>query len=97
MTLPSVAAPLASSRLPTTASEWVVWGAVALTCAWVLWKSVQWTIWPGEDAPDHVKRSILDDALPPAPAGDVPSPPSGPPAPLLPPAAPRSVAPKAPA
>jgi|GEM_PF-3192416 len=97
MIVPAVAAPVAYSRLPTDVAGWVVWGAVAVTCAWVLWKSVQWTIWPGEDAPDHVKRSILDDDLPRAPAGDAPPPPNGPPDPLLSSAASRSAAPKAPA
>ncbi len=23
--------------------------------------TVRWLIWPGEDAPDHIKRLILDD------------------------------------
>lgn len=63
-TLPSVASPvsgpLSMSRMPVTAEEWVVWGAVALACAWVLWKSVVWTFRPGEEADDHVKRSILE-------------------------------------
>ncbi len=68
-----------------------MWGIAALACAWVLWKSVQWTIWPGEDAPDHVKRSILDEA-----PSRPPSPPSGP---SRPPASPccarKSAAPEA--
>lgn len=60
-TLPSVQpGPLSMSRMPVTFDEWVVWGAVALACAWVLWKSVVWTFRPGEEEDDHVKRSILE-------------------------------------
>lgn len=86
-------ADLAYSRLPSDLEGWVIWGLAALSCAWVLWKSVQWTIWPGEEAPDHVKRSILDDA-PPGPTPP-PSPPSGPPTPLVSSAARKSAAPEA--
>lgn len=84
--------PLAYSRLPSDFEGWVIWTAAALACAWVLWKSVQWTIWPGEEAPDHVKRSILDD---PAPASTPPSPPNGPPTPLVSSAARKNAAPEA--
>jgi hypothetical protein len=89
---PALAA-LAYSRLPSDFWGWVIWSLVTLACAWVLWKCVQWTIWPGEGAPDHVKRSILDDdAHPMAP----PSPPSGPPTPVVSSAARGSAAPEAP-
>lgn len=83
-------ADLAYSRLPSDFEGWVIWSIAALACAWVLWKSVQWTIWPGEDAADHVKRSILDEA-PPSP----PSPPSGPPTPLVSSGARKNAAPEA--
>lgn len=38
------------------------WGLFVLECAitvWVLWLAVKMTLRPGEDAPDHVKNSIL--------------------------------------
>lgn len=89
MTMPLAVDALAYSRLPSDLEGWVIWGLVAVACAWVLWKSVQWTIWPGEEAPDHVKRSILDDDLP----RGAPVPPS----PVVSSAASRSAAPKAPA
>lgn len=43
------------------ALEWAGYGAMALVCVWVLWRAVRTTVHPGEDEPDHVKRSILDD------------------------------------
>ena len=102
MTSPLAA--LAYSRLPSDLEGWVIWTAAALACAWVLWKSVQWTIWPGEEAHDHVKRSILDDPAtvstsppngPTSPQNGTPSPPNGPPTPLVSSAPPRSAAPEA--
>ena len=86
-------APLAYSRLPSDLEGWVIWGLAALSCAWVLWKSVQWTFWPGEEEPDHVKRSILDDG--PAAPHTPPSPPDGPPTPLVSSAAHECAAPEA--
>jgi hypothetical protein len=56
------------SRMPETVLEWALWLAVVGVCLWILWKCVQWTISPGEREPDHVKRSILDDAPAPPPA-----------------------------
>ena len=38
------------------------WALFVLECAitvWVLWLAVRTTLRPGEDAPDHVKNSIL--------------------------------------
>lgn len=54
------------ARWPESPLEWALGlGALAAT-AWVLWLCVKWTVRPGEDEPDHVKRSILDDdAVPP--------------------------------
>lgn len=40
----------------------VEWALFVLECAitvWVLWLAVKTTLRPGEDAPDHVKNSIL--------------------------------------
>ena len=54
------------------AIEWAVYGAMALACVWVLWRAVQTTVHPGEEAPDHVKRSILDDDATPFGAASVP-------------------------
>jgi hypothetical protein len=42
----------------------VEWALFVLECAitvWVLWLAVKTTLRPGEDAPDHVKNSILGD------------------------------------
>ena len=42
------------------------WALFVLECAitvWVLWLAVRTTLRPGEDAADHVKRSILDDDI----------------------------------
>ena len=51
--------------------SWVEWAIFAFCClvtAWVLWVAVRLTLRPGEEEPDHVKRSILDDdPLPPRP------------------------------
>ena len=58
--------------------EWSIFGVCALVTAWVLWLAVKWTLRPGEEEPDHVKRSILDDDEPRAASGPPPSP-SGPP------------------
>jgi hypothetical protein len=41
--------------------EWTIFSLCALVTAWVLWLSVRWTLRPGEEEPDHIKRSILDD------------------------------------
>jgi len=46
------------------AGEWFLFGTSALVTIWVLWLAVRATVSPGEEAPDHVKRSILDDDVP---------------------------------
>jgi hypothetical protein len=42
--------------------------ALGLVCAaisvWVIWLSVRWTFRPGEEDPDHPKRSIFDEGEP---------------------------------
>ena len=40
--------------------EWTGYGSMILACVWVLWRAVRTTVRPNEDAPDHVKRLILD-------------------------------------
>ena len=42
------------------------WGTALLAVGclaslWVIWKAVVYTLRPGEEAPDHIKRSILDE------------------------------------
>ena len=46
--------------------EWAIAGACAIAAVWVIWLSIRWTLHPGEEELDHVKRSILDDDAPPA-------------------------------
>lgn len=70
--------------------EWVGYSAMALVCVWVLWEAVRTTIRPNEDAPDHVKRSILDDDESKSPGRpSIPKPPSTPAAPRAAAAGPR--------
>jgi hypothetical protein len=52
---------VAHGRLPQDVGEWAFFALVALVGAWVLWKAVEHSVHPGEEAPDHVKRSILAD------------------------------------
>jgi len=40
---------------------WALFVAEVAVTVWVLWLCVRWTLAPREDAPDHVKRSILGD------------------------------------
>ena len=60
--------------------EWALFVLESAITVWVLWLAVKVTLRPGEDAPDHVKRSILDDdALPAGQAGrERPDAPGGP-------------------
>ena len=49
--------------------EWAIAGACAIAAVWVIWLSIRWTLHPGEEELDHVKRSILcdeEDGAPPA-------------------------------
>ena len=41
--------------------EWGVTILAALVTIWVIWKSVRYTLEPGETEPDHIKRMILPD------------------------------------
>ena len=51
--------------------EWAAVGLAALFVVWVIWRAVVLTVRPGEDEPDHIKRSILnDDTPPPAARGE---------------------------
>lgn len=96
-TSPGAVIVLAHGRMPVTWDEWIVWAFAALATAWVLWKCVAWTITPpGEDAPDHVKWSILDDPRT-APAGASAGgpPPASPPPHASPPPPPRPRSPRA--
>jgi hypothetical protein len=52
---------VAHGRSPQDLGEWILFSLVALGAVWVLWKAVQYSVHPGEEAPDHVKRSILAD------------------------------------
>ena len=41
--------------------EWGIVGVSAVFVAWVFWRAIQLTLHPGEEEPDHIKRSILED------------------------------------
>ena len=41
--------------------EWAIAGVSAAAALWVLWLSVRYTLHPGEEGADHVKRSIFDE------------------------------------
>lgn len=45
--------------------EWLGVGVAALFVVWVIWRAVVLTVRPGEDDPDHIKREILRDDVPP--------------------------------
>jgi hypothetical protein len=40
---------------------WAILGAAVLASLWVIWRAVHLTLHPGEEEPDHIKRSILAD------------------------------------
>ena len=48
-------------RPPASPVEYVLAGIAALAAAYALVLAVRWTIHPGEDSPDHIKRVILED------------------------------------
>lgn len=61
--------------------EWAIVGVGGAISLWVIWLAVRHTFRPGEQAEDHVKRSILDDedrAMDPVPPPPPPRPPSTP-------------------
>ena len=39
--------------------EWILVAVCSLFMIWVIWKAVQYTMSPGEESPDHVKRVIF--------------------------------------
>ena len=41
--------------------EWSLTVVAGLFVAWSIWKAVRYTMYPGEESPDHVKRIILGD------------------------------------
>ncbi len=44
--------------------EYVVVAFACVVCAYALVRAVQWTVRPGEQNPDHIKRTILEDEPP---------------------------------
>ena len=52
-----------------TMLEWMGVGLAALFVVWVIWRAVILTVRPGEDDPDHIKRQVLQDDVPPPRAG----------------------------
>ena len=46
------------------AAGWLLIGLAGVAVAWALVQAVRFAWWPGEDAPDHPKRSIFDDGIP---------------------------------
>lgn len=77
--MPQLVVPLAehAHTSPSTWGpvDWAILVAGALITAWVIWLAVRWTLKPGEEEPDHVKRSILDDERPlrPPPSSGAPT------------------------
>lgn len=41
--------------------EWVAIVVVQAIAIWTIWKTVMYTIRPGEEEPDHIKRLIFED------------------------------------
>lgn len=50
---------------PHAVWEWALVVCAVLILVWVLYLGVKYTFWPGEDAPDHIKRKILEGDAPP--------------------------------
>ncbi len=48
-------------RPPRSPLEYVIVFIAAVVTAYVLVLAVKWTMRPGEDRPDHIKRTILED------------------------------------
>ena len=56
--------------------DWALFVGECAITVWVLWLAVRTTLRPGEESPDHVKRSILsDDDVPAGRHGPAPTPP----------------------
>lgn len=47
-----------------TATTWIAVVLIGLAAMWSIWKAVMYTIHPGEQEPDHIKRIILGDREP---------------------------------
>jgi hypothetical protein len=48
-----------------TVLGWIVVALAAVAAAWTIWKTVVYTIRPGEEEADHIKRLVLSsDPLP---------------------------------
>jgi hypothetical protein len=43
------------------ALEWILAGSAGLFTAWAIWRAVVYTLRPGEEEPDHLKRMIFED------------------------------------
>jgi len=41
--------------------EYAVVVAAVIVLIWVLYLAFKYTVWPGEEEPDHIKRRILED------------------------------------
>ncbi len=41
--------------------QWLLVAAASLAVIWVIWRAVVLTVRPGEEDPEHIKRSILLD------------------------------------
>ena len=41
--------------------EYLLVGVAAVAAAWTIYLAVRYTLRPGEDNPDHIKRRILED------------------------------------
>ena len=44
-----------------SATTWIVVALAALGVAWVIWKAVMYSVEPGEEGSDHIKRMILEE------------------------------------
>jgi len=47
-----------------TATTWIAVVLIGIGTMWTVWKAVMYTIHPGEDEPDHLKRLILGEPDP---------------------------------
>jgi hypothetical protein len=47
-----------------TATTWIVVVLFGIAAGWSIWKAVLYTVHPGEEEPDHIKRLILGDPDP---------------------------------
>jgi hypothetical protein len=45
------------------AGEWVAFAVCAMIAAWSIGQAVRYTLRPGEEGSDHIKRMILDEPM----------------------------------